>query len=445
MSEAEAAPPPISGRGESEGWEASKSNVEKIFDIFSQQDGALAGRAWKTLDELAVIQPAMYERFARFLVSTYVISGGQNRGKPLAGTTASNYLGTLINLAKTKYGATASDPAKIFFQCLDASSHSEQTKWLSRVKSNIVREYVARMSAEGESIDQSESPLYPVDVSKINRGYALIGGREEAKRKLAIIVLHMAVGRAGETGAMSYNLLEFDNNFECAVVRGTQIKTSKPKMIVMLTAKDRHLDFYLNWGDYMALHQMGSSTPGDPDFMIVDLVDGCAKKIGGYLKAMSASAVGGAAKTYEKVAVEGLPERISAGSIRPGGINAMFGKVPSDMMAANTGHDMCKTSALFEYVDPEVASCVPGAIARSPRRSRSPAAAASTSTAAPSTSTAPPTAIAHGDIAGMTSAEAEEASRQAGYSPGVLDDEDESPRKRGRGVAAAISSVFFGR
>ena len=53
----------------------------------------------------------------------------------------------------------------------------------------------------------------------------------------------------------------------------------------------------------------------------------------------------GKSKTYEKFAVETLPEGSNAGSIRPGACNTLGSEMPGEFAVHTTGHDMTKVSA----------------------------------------------------------------------------------------------------
>ena len=62
----------ITGDGESTSWLQQKSNVARIFSEFVQQDDELSDD-WGLLSSNVLCAAPMYERFAGFLVHTYLI------------------------------------------------------------------------------------------------------------------------------------------------------------------------------------------------------------------------------------------------------------------------------------------------------------------------------------------------------------------------------------
>mmetsp|Transcript_13334 Transcript_13334/g.33290 ORF Transcript_13334/g.33290 Transcript_13334/m.33290 type:complete len:122 (-) Transcript_13334:711-1076(-) len=69
---------------------------------------------------------------------------------------------------------------------------------------------------------------------------------------------------------------------------------------------------------------------------------------------------GGAAK-YAKFSVDALPDRVTAGGVRPGASNTLCKYMPAEMVVHVTGHELKTTSALYEYVDANRAIAIPGA------------------------------------------------------------------------------------
>lgn len=160
----------LSAKGSSTSWTAAKKNVVRIFDIFILQDEELLvdhnlgaeGITWEQLGEATLCAPAVYERFAYFLLYTFKIEqGNANQGDPQDGSTVRNRIGTAINLACDKFKATGSSDTKRFFDCLDTNSTSEHAKWLRGLKANIMRETFERDKAAGKQMDNSESKPPP--------------------------------------------------------------------------------------------------------------------------------------------------------------------------------------------------------------------------------------------------------------------------------------------
>mmetsp|Transcript_11864 Transcript_11864/g.25028 ORF Transcript_11864/g.25028 Transcript_11864/m.25028 type:complete len:152 (-) Transcript_11864:739-1194(-) len=72
---------------------------------------------------------------------------------------------------------------------------------------------------------------------------------------------------------------------------------------------------------------------------------------------------GGAAKyaKFSHFSVDALPDRVTAGGVRPGASNTLCKYMPAEMVVHVTGHELKTTSALYEYVDANRAIAIPGA------------------------------------------------------------------------------------
>jgi hypothetical protein len=54
---------------------------------------------------------------------------------------------------------------------------------------------------------------------------------------------------------------------------------------------------------------------------------------------------------YAKFLVKDLPEGASAGGIRPGAINMLASRMPTELACCTTGHELASMSAFFNYLD----------------------------------------------------------------------------------------------
>jgi hypothetical protein len=108
--------------GNSSSWNAAKTNVLRILNLFIAQDDELDGD-WDSLPEDVLCAKQFYERLAYFLLHEYKIPGGaKNAGLPLDGDTPMTYLNVAVNQAANKFRAAGTDATKGFFNCLDQKS-----------------------------------------------------------------------------------------------------------------------------------------------------------------------------------------------------------------------------------------------------------------------------------------------------------------------------------
>jgi len=148
----------ITGAGESTSWLQQKSNVARIFSEFVQQDDELSDE-WGLLSANVLCAAPVYERFAGFLVHTYLIPKGvKNAGFPLACQSVLNYIGSLLNRAASRFKTPGCALfISEFFFCLDLKSGSEAAKWLQKLKRKVIRITFERDTKAGAQLDNSES------------------------------------------------------------------------------------------------------------------------------------------------------------------------------------------------------------------------------------------------------------------------------------------------
>jgi len=145
----------LSAKGSSTSWTGQQINVIRIFNIMVDNADDL-DTEWADLPEEVLCSQAIYARFAYFLLHTFKVEGGVNKGKPLDGGTPANYLAIAINAAAAKFKAVGSDATKRFFNCLDTNSTLEELRWLRGLKANMKREIMERMRDAGDPVGRSE-------------------------------------------------------------------------------------------------------------------------------------------------------------------------------------------------------------------------------------------------------------------------------------------------
>ena len=171
-------PPAVTAQGSSVSWTARKKGVLNIWEAFWQyycekekvkgpnstggsassssagaeggedDDGYAAPNAtssWDELSEKTLCSEQIYEEYATWLTYHYKCPvGSKSANKFLAMRPLVNTFCTTINLAKSKFGATASNMAKLFFTCLDPNATTAAARWLRGMKANMRRCVSAR-------------------------------------------------------------------------------------------------------------------------------------------------------------------------------------------------------------------------------------------------------------------------------------------------------------
>ena len=123
----------------------------------------LAVKTWDNMIEAEATNPELYTYFATFLVMGY--TGPKN--KPLAHGTVKGYPGSLMNMAKAKFGATGTDATKLFFTALDKGATTEAHEWYKKLKDRIWRICFERAKEAGTKMDSSADPLYAKDFAEM--------------------------------------------------------------------------------------------------------------------------------------------------------------------------------------------------------------------------------------------------------------------------------------
>ena len=205
-------------------------------------------------------------------------------------------------------------------------------------------------------------PLYlDAHLKPVNRAFAREGSVESARRRLALNMTWGSAGRASEVAGVTWDSIEWDAEFGAAYVEIVQMKVAKIKNIMFVAGADRHSDFFLALGDYLALRQPKPSRDDEPDWLIPELNEtkSPGTTITNYLKALRPE---GGAVGYKEYAVPGLPETVCAGGIRPGASNTLAKFMPGELIVQLTGHGLEGSSAVYNYIDADRALAIPGAL-----------------------------------------------------------------------------------
>jgi hypothetical protein len=195
----------VSAHGQSDSWSGQQRNVLRIWELFRMSKPeitALLPLPWNQLSEevLCTNDKKIYGMFAHYLLHEYAFetgSGGDKQEKHLRVDPATNYLSTIINLAKIRF-IPPSAASSLFFTCLNPKAGTQPSTWLNGVKNQMIRTCFQRSMESGEEIDNSETPLYFRIFCLMLRAYSRHGSMEAADRSFSLLSLWYSAGRSSE-------------------------------------------------------------------------------------------------------------------------------------------------------------------------------------------------------------------------------------------------------
>ena len=165
---------------------------------------------------------------------------------------------------------------------------------------------------------------------------------------------------------MHLNNMSWNPFFMCVEAKIPQTKTSKYKLIPLCAGRHRHVCFFTNLGDRLALCSWvldDSETPWfHPEFHDSGSTS-AGTKIGTFLKAVMKKKDGSGSRTvtYENVAVSTLPEDASAAGFRHGCADELVIEMPGFYVVQATGHDLKKEGSIYEYTNARLSLNMPSA------------------------------------------------------------------------------------
>ena len=177
---------------------------------------------------------------------------------------------------------------------------------------------------------------------------------------MAIETLLRTAGRPGEVAGLNWDGINWDVEFTAPFIPVAQTKVAKMKIIALVAGATRHDCWILNLADFLTLCIQKPYKTDEPAWVFSELheVKYSGSKLGAWMQAL----VPGGDTDYADVAVESLPEGTTAGGIRPGAINRLAARMPAEFVAHNTGHELKSASSMYEYMDADLALCIPGAL-----------------------------------------------------------------------------------
>ena len=368
--------------GTSTSWVTSKKNVAGIFAKFRDQVrpemGALslvastrgAPRALISRDDAT--SRVVWEDFATYLWTTYTIpEGSRGAGGSVSIQTAQDYLKCAMNLAREIYKDAD------FFKCLDKNvdvSANDDRRWLMALRDQMWKAFYVRAVDNGDKIDQSANPVGLSHVTEMVRAlsrYASAAQRTQARdghaRKFSILSLWHVAGRSGEIGSLSYKKLDWDEELQCLHVEVAQMKTTKTKRLVFSAGANRHICWFVAWGDRLTTETREAWFDDNDEYhwLFPDLIGTTSpgQRIGEYMKALVPHDIPGSSKKkeFEDYVVKTMPAHVSAASIRTGAANKLHMNMPEEFACTTTGHHL-QSTAHQQYIDAMTANCMPGAV-----------------------------------------------------------------------------------
>lgn len=255
--------PTLGPDGNSNSWLSSKTNVLRIFNEFLQElkrkKHPIGDKKFSELDATVLCNKKFWEYFSGFLTKTYKKKKRRETDDDALGIdTARNYFSTMVNLAKqqcfrieTKRNKVLAS-TKYFFTCLDVNGKSEMSRWLQKMKKNIVRYLFERGCKEGVTLDNSVSPVYEHHVQIMvkaltNHGYSY----QNSYRKLVFCCLRFTTGRSGEMSWLLLESFEWDSYFRQVFGELPESKTSRMKLCAFVASPKPELCFFTNLGEVL--------------------------------------------------------------------------------------------------------------------------------------------------------------------------------------------------
>ena len=107
---------------------------------------------------------------------------------------------------------------------------------------------------------------------KMSEQLALKGTAEAAFTKLALKTLWFSAGRSNEPAYLTWDALEWEYDFEALASGSVQMKVAKVKSFMVVSGKNRHMDWFLDLADHLILQQLPLQWSDDsPNWMLPSL------------------------------------------------------------------------------------------------------------------------------------------------------------------------------
>ena len=145
-----------------------------------------------------------------------------------------------------------------FFDCLKGDK-SPQAYWYKGIKNKMMRVIFQRQMLAGESMDNSANSIYMMHVESLIEAYAKASTGEAIERAFSLLTLWLSVGRSSETGFLHIDGLNWEEGFKCVTMEIPQSKSGKYKVLTLVAGANRHLCWFLQFGDLLISKRGASS------------------------------------------------------------------------------------------------------------------------------------------------------------------------------------------
>ena len=142
-----------------------KSRALDLFEEFRTSSDARASRLprpWQKLSAAQLCHAEVWDDFIQFLSEEYISETADSEDGLLSIGTQLGYLGAVLNEAAARFKATGDDRVKLFFTCLDPKASTDAAAWLKKQKDKMVKLAFKRAKENGEELDTSCTPAYPI-------------------------------------------------------------------------------------------------------------------------------------------------------------------------------------------------------------------------------------------------------------------------------------------
>ena len=188
-------------------------------------------------------------------------------------------------------------------------------------------------------------------------------GQEAAIRKLALVVHRQCGGRGGEVAGLCVENLEYNAQYQCDFIRVFQFKLAEHKLISLHASMNRHVCWYLNYGDFMACGGLKRPADGEPTHLFQDLKDlqKPADALTNWIRAVLPAGQKGNVQRWNSWAVTHRHEDVisyTSHDSRTAIANELSTRMPAYFVAVRTGH-VLSIGALETYLKALYATSMP--------------------------------------------------------------------------------------
>ena len=203
------------------------------------------------MTESELVRTELYELYVGWLVHTYESQGRTGR---LSLGTVKKFFGVVLQLASKRCMAEGwTSPRTVhFFTCLDVRNRTECAAWAAGIKRQIDRDLFDLNVKDGSIMDFSADPIYLHDIEHMCQYWAQFSNQICVQKILTAKATWLISGRATECSWVTIDSLKWDTDAEALCIEVPQKKTAKLKWAMFVAGANRHIDFFVAFGDSLA-------------------------------------------------------------------------------------------------------------------------------------------------------------------------------------------------